>query len=171
MASPRAGAWAPPGEPLGAAEPPGRASDRQVAPPADSRLALARAGGPGAPASRSAAPEKVALRAAAAASPQEAAAFAPPAWTEHPRWALAPSCADDVGDGQLLDRFILHKDESAFDFPLARDTITVSPGDKLTGIDIILNNPTPTFDQFEDSGALFDPPLNFVLAAVAEACA
>ena len=64
-----------------------------------------------------------------------------------------------------------NKDESAFDFPLARDTITVSPGDKLTGIDIILNNPTPTFDQFEDSGALFDPPLNFVLAAVAEACA
>jgi|1185.fasta_scaffold13923_2 hypothetical protein len=62
-----------------------------------------------------------------------------------------------------------NKDESAFDFALARDPITVNPGDKLTGIDIILNNDfTPTFDQFEDSGALFAPPLNLFLAALTE---
>jgi hypothetical protein len=52
-----------------------------------------------------------------------------------------------------------NKDESAFDFPLQRDTITISPGDKLTGIDIILDGTPPRFDQYEDSGALLDPPL------------
>ncbi len=52
-----------------------------------------------------------------------------------------------------------NKDESAFDFPLQRDAITVTPGAKITGIDIILNRPTPRFDQYEDSGALWDVPL------------
>jgi hypothetical protein len=52
-----------------------------------------------------------------------------------------------------------NNDESAFDFPLQRDTITVHGGDKVTGIDIILNIPFATFDQFEDSGQLFDPPM------------
>ena len=61
-----------------------------------------------------------------------------------------------------------NKDESAFDFPQARDTITISPGDKLTGIDIILNTSTPTFDQFEDSGAVFDAPLTPVLTLALE---
>lgn len=65
-----------------------------------------------------------------------------------------------------------NKDESAFDFPLARDTVTISPGDKLTGIDIILNNnTTPTFDQFEDSGALFDVPLAPLLDSAIEVLA
>jgi hypothetical protein len=52
-----------------------------------------------------------------------------------------------------------NKDESAFDYPLQRDTITVHAGEKVTGIDIILNNTAPTFDGNEDSGALWDPPL------------
>jgi len=49
--------------------------------------------------------------------------------------------------------------ESAFDFPLQRDTITVHAGDKITGIDIILNSPFPRFDQYEDSGKLLDVPM------------
>lgn len=52
-----------------------------------------------------------------------------------------------------------NNDESAFDFPLQRDTITVHAGDKITGTDIILNTPLPRFDQYEDSGALFDAPM------------
>ena len=50
-----------------------------------------------------------------------------------------------------------NKDESAFDFPLQQDTITIHAGDTVTGVDIILNNTPSRFDQNEDSGALFDP--------------
>jgi len=52
-----------------------------------------------------------------------------------------------------------NQDESAFDYPLQRDTITIHPGDKVTGIDIILNNPYQRFDQYEDSGRLLDVPV------------
>ncbi|HKW74349.1 MAG TPA: hypothetical protein VJN64_02395 [Terriglobales bacterium] len=52
-----------------------------------------------------------------------------------------------------------NKQESAFDFPLQRDTITVHAGDNITGIDIILNSPIPRYDQFEDEGRLFRVPL------------
>ncbi len=52
-----------------------------------------------------------------------------------------------------------NQDESAFDYPLQRDTITVHAGDKITGIDIILNQQIPRFDQYEDSGKLLDAPL------------
>jgi hypothetical protein len=52
-----------------------------------------------------------------------------------------------------------NQDESAFDYPLQRDTITIHPGDKTTGIDIILNNQLQRFDQFEDSGRLLDLPI------------
>jgi hypothetical protein len=53
-----------------------------------------------------------------------------------------------------------NKDESAFDFPLQRDTITVHAGDKITGIDIILNAQfLRRFDQYEDSGKLLDAPM------------
>src|SRR5205085_10085828 len=54
-----------------------------------------------------------------------------------------------------------NKDESAFDFALQRDVINVHAGDNITGIDIILNNTAPRFDQYEDSGALhfLDGPL------------
>jgi RNA polymerase sigma factor (sigma-70 family) len=39
----------------------------------------------------------------------------PTSWAiQPPRSAYAPSCADDSSDGQLLDDFIEHKDESAF---------------------------------------------------------
>jgi hypothetical protein len=48
---------------------------------------------------------------------------------------------------------------SAFDFPLQRDTITVHPGDKITGIDIILGGNYERFDEYEDSGSLLDGPL------------
>lgn len=54
-----------------------------------------------------------------------------------------------------------NKDESAFDFPLQRDTITVHAGDKITGIDIILNDQFQRFDQYEDSGQLLDAPVFF----------
>lgn len=52
-----------------------------------------------------------------------------------------------------------NQDESAFDLPLQRDTITVHPGDKVTGIDIIMNGAYPTFDRYEDSGQLMDVPI------------
>jgi hypothetical protein len=61
-----------------------------------------------------------------------------------------------------------NKDESAFDLPLQRDTITVHAGDKITGVDIILNGQTPRFDVFEDSGGLFDAPLALPLGLGAE---
>jgi hypothetical protein len=48
---------------------------------------------------------------------------------------------------------------SAFDLPLQRDTITVHAGDKITGIDIILNDQFQRFDQYEDSGKLIDVPM------------
>ena len=52
-----------------------------------------------------------------------------------------------------------NQDESAYDLPLQRDTIIVHPGDKITGIDIILNGNYPRFDQFEDNGRLIDTPI------------
>jgi hypothetical protein len=45
-----------------------------------------------------------------------------------------------------------NQNESAFDYPLQRDTITVTPGGTVTGIDFILNGTPSQFDQFEDSG-------------------
>jgi hypothetical protein len=54
-----------------------------------------------------------------------------------------------------------NKDQSAFNLLLQRDTITVHAGDKITGIDMILNGVLPRFDQYEDSGALLDAPLLF----------
>lgn len=59
---------------------------------------------------------------------------------------------------QVVSPEFWNNDESAFDFPLQRDTITVHAGDNITGIDIILNQTQQRFDQFEDSGELFDPP-------------
>ncbi len=61
-----------------------------------------------------------------------------------------------------------NKDESAFDFSLQRDTITVHAGDKITGIDIILNGQFLRFDQYEDSGGLFDAPFALPLGMGAE---
>ncbi len=52
-----------------------------------------------------------------------------------------------------------NEDESAFDFLLQRDFVTVHAGDNIPDTDIILNGPYPRFDQFEDSGALLDPPI------------
>jgi hypothetical protein len=52
-----------------------------------------------------------------------------------------------------------NKNESAFDFPMQRDTIIIHPGDKFTGVDIILNGTAPRFDQYEDTGSVIDPPL------------
>jgi hypothetical protein len=52
-----------------------------------------------------------------------------------------------------------NKNQSAYGFPLQRDTVTVHAGEKISDIDIILNTALPRFDQFEDSGALIDGPL------------
>ena len=52
-----------------------------------------------------------------------------------------------------------NQEESAFDFPLQRDTITVHAGDKITGIDIILNSSYLRYDQYEDEGMLFNVPM------------
>ena len=43
-----------------------------------------------------------------------------------------------------------NKDESAFDLVLQRDTIDISPGSDVTGVDIILNGTPARFDQYED---------------------
>jgi hypothetical protein len=86
--------------------------------------------------------------------------------------AVYPLFVSDSGIGPLSPPVALpgtpkfwNKNSSAFDFALQRDTITVSPGDNIQGIDIILNNTPPRFDQFEDSGALFDPPLSLLPGA------
>ncbi len=52
-----------------------------------------------------------------------------------------------------------NQNESAFDLPAQRDTITVHAGDTVTGINIILNGPLTRFDQYEDSGCLFKVPI------------
>ena len=54
--------------------------------------------------------------------------------------------------------------QSAFNFPLQRDTITVHAGDNITGIDIILNGSDDRFDQYEDSGEMLDTPTLFLPA-------
>lgn len=61
-----------------------------------------------------------------------------------------------------------NKDESAFDFPMQRDMITVTAGESVTGIDIILNDANPRFDQYEDNGNLIDPPIPLLLPASEE---
>jgi hypothetical protein len=64
-----------------------------------------------------------------------------------------------------------NQDDSAFDLPLQRDPITVHPGDKIPGIDIILNNQfpqLPRFDQFEDSGRLIDDPIALPMPSAEE---
>ena len=55
-------------------------------------------------------------------------------------------------------------DESAFDFPLQRDFITVHAGEEIDGVDIIMNAPFTRFDQNEDSGRLLDMPVVLPLA-------
>jgi hypothetical protein len=41
--------------------------------------------------------------------------------------------------------------ESSYDDPAASDTIPTSPGQSITGVDVILNGTNPRFDQYEDS--------------------
>jgi hypothetical protein len=48
------------------------------------------------------------------------------------------------------------QNESAYDIPLQSDPITVSPGQTVPNINIILNGTQPTLDNYEDSGALFE---------------
>ena len=64
-----------------------------------------------------------------------------------------------------------NQDESVFDFPLQRDTITVRAGDDITGIDVILNSLQPRFDQHEDSGRIFDAPLAPLLSRKSQVAA
>jgi hypothetical protein len=54
---------------------------------------------------------------------------------------------------------------------LQQDVITVHAGDNITGIDIILNKTPGRFDDNEDSGALFDPPMQDALAGDMEVSA
>jgi hypothetical protein len=91
--------------------------------------------------------------------------------------AVFPSFVSDSGIGPLSPPVALsappefwNKDESAFDNPLQRDVITINPGDNVTGIDIILNGTQSQFDQYEDSGALLDPPLAQPLRLGLEVC-
>jgi hypothetical protein len=60
-----------------------------------------------------------------------------------------------------------NQNETAFDFPLQRDTITIHAGESITGTDIILNNTQSTFDKFEDNSALIDGPLTAPFDAIA----
>ncbi len=52
-----------------------------------------------------------------------------------------------------------NQNSSAFDFPKHYDTITLHGGDKVSGIDIILNYAPARFDANEDEGALLDSPV------------
>jgi hypothetical protein len=57
-----------------------------------------------------------------------------------------------------------NKDETAFDFPLERDSVTVGAGETISNIDIILNGTLPRFDANEDSSALIDAPFRLLSA-------
>ena len=59
------------------------------------------------------------------------------------------------------------QNESAYDIPLQRDTITVGAGETVPNINIILNGTQRRFDTYEDSGSLFDsaPDLHLVSSA------
>ena len=61
--------------------------------------------------------------------------------------------------------------ESAFDFPLQRDFITVHAGEQIDGVDIIMNPPFTRFDQNEDSGRLLDTPVVLPLTPAEDAFA
>ena len=50
-------------------------------------------------------------------------------------------------------------DQSAFNDPTLKDPITVAPGQTVNGINIILNQTPPRFDQFEDGGTDLMPAL------------
>ena len=93
--------------------------------------------------------------------------------------AVYPSFQSDSGIGPLsppvalpggMPKFWNHN-SSAFDFPAQRDTITINPGDRVTGIDIILSRTPARFDQYEDSGALRDAPLALPFSGDAEVAA
>jgi hypothetical protein len=59
-----------------------------------------------------------------------------------------------------------HQFESASDDPAKKDTLTVSAGQKLSNINIILNGTNPRFDQFEDGEVwLLRPQLDFAVRA------
>jgi hypothetical protein len=51
---------------------------------------------------------------------------------------------------------------------MQRDIITVTAGESVAGIDIILDDTNPRFDQYEDNGNLIDPPIPSVLPASEE---
>lgn len=51
-----------------------------------------------------------------------------------------------------------HQNESAFDDASARDPLTVSGGQKLSNINIILNQTPPRFDQFDDGEVMLRRP-------------
>ncbi|HYD16621.1 MAG TPA: hypothetical protein VEB03_01310 [Candidatus Nanoarchaeia archaeon] len=56
--------------------------------------------------------------------------------------------------------------ETPFDDPATKTPITVAPGQSVTGVNIILNNTPPRYDQYEDNGAeLRAPALRFIEAA------
>lgn len=51
-----------------------------------------------------------------------------------------------------------HQYESAFDDPSKKDPLTVQAGQKLSNVNIILNQTPSRFDQFEDGEARLEPP-------------
>jgi hypothetical protein len=51
-----------------------------------------------------------------------------------------------------------NKQESSYDDPTASDSFPTSPGQAITGVDIILNGTNPRFDQFEDGAQIWSEP-------------
>jgi hypothetical protein len=49
-----------------------------------------------------------------------------------------------------------NKQESSFDDPTASDLLSTSPGQAITGVDIILNGTSPRFDQYEDGAQIWN---------------
>jgi hypothetical protein len=49
-----------------------------------------------------------------------------------------------------------NKQESSYDDPTASDSIPTSPGQSITGVDVILNGTNPRFDQYEDGARLWN---------------
>jgi hypothetical protein len=63
-----------------------------------------------------------------------------------------------------------HQYESASDDPSQRDPITVQAGQKISNINIILNQTSPRFDQFEDGEARRESPENLFVFRPSRAC-
>jgi hypothetical protein len=84
---------------------------------------------------------------------------------------VAGSSVGALGIPVPLQSKFWSQDQTPFDFPLQRDSITVHAGDILTNVDIILNGTPARFDNNEDGAMIFGPPVHFLKSTMEGALA